>query len=137
MNRKPRVQDVEMNVLYMMSQAMDKLLMDADKRGILRNDVRVVREKKMLYRRLTSCISGAFRAIGEMNDDIEFCAKDDYTKLDLWAEESNELCRLVLLFADKCGKNVDNANAVFKFLRSLDGEGIITEDDLDKFRLKK
>lgn len=137
MSRKPRVQDVEMNVLYMMSQAMDKILMDADRRGLVKPNLELIREKKILFKKLTNCIAGAFRAILDLNNDIEQSAKEDYSELDVWAEESNEMCRLILLFADKCGKNIDNANAVFKFLRGLEGEGVITENDLDRFRLKK
>lgn len=137
MSRNPRVQDVEINTLYMMSQAMDKILMDAERRGLVPPNLEVLREKKIQFRRLTSCVNGAFRAIADLNRDIEMSAIDDYTQLDTWADESNELCRLILLFADKCSKNMDNSNAVFKFLRSLEGEGVVTEDVLDRFRLKK
>ena len=131
------MQDVEINTLYMMSQAMDKILMDAERRGLVPPNLEVLREKKIQFRRLTSCVNGAFRAIADLIRDIEMSAIDDYTQLDTWADESNELCRLILLFADKCSKNMDNSNAVFKFLRSLEGEGVVTEDVLDRFRLKK
>lgn len=134
---KQTVQSAEMNILYSLSQVIDKILMDAERRGLVRPNLELIREKKILFRRVSNCVQGAFRAIEEINKDIEQSASADYRLLDEWAVESNEMCRLLLLYYDKCDKNVDNANAVFKFLRSLEGEGIITESDLDRFRLKK
>lgn len=134
---KQTVQSAEMNILYSLSQVIDKILMDAERRGLVRPNLEIIREKKILFRRVSNCVQGAFRAIEEINKDIEQSASADYRLLDEWAVESNEMCRLLLLYYDKCDKNEDNANAVFKFLRSLEGEGIITESDLDRFRLKK
>lgn len=62
-------------------------------------------------------------------------ASANWKNIPVWQEESNELARLILLYADKSA-DVDNVNKVFKHLRSLPGEGIITEELLDRFRLK-
>lgn len=49
--------------------------------------------------------------------------------------DANEMLRLEMLYYDKCFQNLDNVNAVFKFLRSLEGQGIFTDEDIEQFRM--
>lgn len=50
---------------------------------------------------------------------------------------SLELARLILLYYEKCAFDDDNYSEVFKKLRSLDGDGMFTEEDLERFYIKK
>ena len=131
------VQQVEVNVCYMMSRAIDLMLLDVERR--MRAEGREFRhEKKVIFNRLMESIGVVFRYIAMLNSDIEESAKGNgYKDLDIWAAESNEMCRLLLLYADRCGRYPDDSNSVFKLLRSFEGDGIITEEVLSRFYLKK
>lgn len=50
---------------------------------------------------------------------------------------SLELARLLLLYYEKCAFNDDNHNEVFKMLRSLDGDGMFSEKDIERFYIRK
>lgn len=137
MEEKETIENVEVNICYMMSRAMDRLMLDAERRLVKRNIV-FRQDKKVLFRRLMESIAAVYRYSAKLNEDIELSAKPSgYKDLDVWSEETNEMCRLILLYSDKCGKYPDAANQVFKLLRSFEGEGIITEEALQRFYLKK
>ena len=137
MAEKQSVEQVGVNVLYMMSWAMDRFLLDIELR-LKTKKILFRREKKAQFNKLMDAIRRAYRASEELRADIEVSASpSDYKDLDIWADETNEMCRLILLYADKCGKHPDDSNQVFKLLRSFEGEGIITEDVLKRFYLKK
>ena len=50
--------------------------------------------------------------------------------------DANECCRLLLLYWDKCFNNLDNVNAVFKFLRELPSAEIFDESDIEHYKLR-
>ena len=56
--------------------------------------------------------------------------------MQVWQEEANELARLILLYADRSA-NQDVVDAIFKFIREQPGEGIVDEELLKNFYLKK
>ena len=63
-------------------------------------------------------------------------AEVKWKNIPVWQEESNELARLILLYADRSA-DVDHVEAVFKMLRELPGEGIVDEEMLKRFYLNK
>lgn len=71
----------------------------------------------------------------------ERCMRDKETKkfnaqvYDDAQKDANEVLRLVMLYCEKCFQNFDNVNAVFKHLRSLEGMGIFTDEDIERFRM--
>lgn len=50
---------------------------------------------------------------------------------------SLEMARLLLLYYEKCAFDNDNYAVLFKKLRDLDGDGIFSEVDLERFYIKK
>ena len=67
--------------------------------------------------------------VGDLSNAVEAC--------DNRLLGSLELARLLLLYYEKCAFDDDNQNEVFKKLRSLDGEGMFTEEDIKRFYIKK
>ena len=135
MSEKIDVESVEANPLYMMSQAMDLILKDADrrmraKRGEFRH------EKKYLFNRYAKAVKEACVLSEQLGEDIiTSAATKDFKEFDTWQEESNELARLMLLYADKSSEE-GATEAIFGYLNSFRGAGIITEDVLKRFYLK-
>ena len=135
--KEDKVLQAEINIAYLLSLTLDKMLMDAERRMTAQRIV-FRRDKKQSFNKIIDGIQRTFKACAELNEDIELeSAPSGYTDLDDWNRSANETVRLLLLFSDKCWKSDDNANCVFKYLRSLDGEGVITEEALERFYMKK
>jgi len=126
----------ETNVLYMMSLAMDLILRNNEwlmsrQREFFRRD------KKQLFTRYTKTVRDACYLQDLLTQDIfDADEKNNYKNIQIWQDEANELSRLVLLFADRSAdQNV--VDKIFKFIREQPGEGIVTEEMLESFYLKK
>ena len=134
-DKKITVQSVETNVLYMGVMALDLILRDTERRMKAAGG-EFKYEKKMAFNRFFKAVKEACLMAERLQDDVvDSTAKSSYKDYDVWLGEANELARLILLFADK--STVDhNSDAVFDRLESLDGEGIITDEVLQRFYLQ-
>ncbi len=95
------------------------------------------REKKQLFSRYAKAVRDACYLQDQLTQDIfDVDAKHDYRNVQVWQEESNELARLILLFADRSvDQNV--VDKIFSFIREQPGEGIVDEKLLQSYYLKK
>ncbi len=135
MSGKVTVQSVETNVLYMGVMALDLILQDAERRMRAAGG-EFKYEKKMAFNRFFKAVKEARMMSERLQDDVVASTeKSSYRDYDIWLGEANELARLILLFADKATVE-GNSDAVFDRLDSLQGEGIITDDVLQRFYLR-
>lgn len=139
-----------MNLLYMLTLSFDLILRDIewrmDKRSRAEEGRRCEfkREKKKQFNEYIETIQTAIKNIHkswELNEKLtqdiyDSSAGGGYKSVPIWQRESNELARLVLLYADRSA-NEDAVNAIHSFIRAIPGEGIITEEVLKNFYLKK
>ena len=51
--------------------------------------------------------------------------------------DTNEICRLVMLYVDRTARNKDNFAKVFKTLRQMPSLGIIHDEDIAKYKMKE
>ena len=134
-------EDVETNVLFMMSLSMDLILRDIDRKirveALSRGMVGGFKhEKKMLFTRFTQAVRTACFLAEQLGDDvIASTAKSNYKDLNVWQAESNELARLILLYADKSSEE-GATESIFDFIESFSGAGIVTDEKLDPFYLR-
>ena len=125
----------EINAIYMMSLAMDLILRDADWR-MRKHREAFKHEKKQQFTRFTKAVRDACYLQELLTQDIFDCdEKHDWKNIPVWQEESNELARLVLLFADR-SSDADVVDRIFSFIREQPAEGIVTEKLLESFYLK-
>ena len=128
--------DLLVNTAYMAALSTELLLRELERRFAMQNAV-FVKEKRMKFTRFLENTKRALFFAEELTQDIfDVDAEKNWKNIPVWQEESNELARLILLYADKSA-NVDNVNEVFKLLRSLPGEDIVDEKLLERFYLKK
>lgn len=132
-----QVERVEINVTYVIALALSMLINDIEK-SLLSRRVRYKQDRKRRFNNIISSIKEIKRNL-DIIDYIDFAEdlEGHYDAYQYYQEDAAELARLVLLFADRQGHNPDNANEVFRLLRSQKGEGIIDEDTLKRFYLKK
>lgn len=60
----------------------------------------------------------------------------DVEKFDMSLSDAHELVRLMIWHWEKCFDSQENADKVFKFYEGLDGIGIYSKEDIEKFRIK-
>lgn len=132
-----QVERVEINVTYVIALALSMLINDIEK-SLLSRKVRYKQDRKRRFNNIISSIKEIKRNL-DIIDYIDFAEdlEGHYDAYQYYQEDAAELARLVLLFADRQGHNPDNANEVFRLLRSQKGEGIIDEETLKRFYLKK
>lgn len=132
-----QVERVEINVTYVIALALSMLINDIEK-SLLSRRVRYKQDRKRRFNNIISSIKEIKRNL-DIIDYIDFAEdlEGHYDAYQYYQEDAAELARLVLLFADRQGHNPDNANEVFRLLRSQTGEGIINEETLKRFYLKK
>lgn len=132
-----QVERVEINITYVIALALSMLINDIEK-SLLSRRVRYKQDRKRRFNNIISSIKDIKRNL-DIIDYIDFAEdlEGHYDAYQYYQEDAAELARLVLLFADRQGHNPDNANEVFRLLRSQTGEGIIDEETLKRFYLKK
>ena len=134
--RELDIAGVEINTCYLLTQACDLILRDCARRHD-RLGMPMYRETKQRFGRWAEAVKRACILNEDLAQDIyTHEAKRNYKDVDIWQEQSNELARFVLMIADR-SKYIDFINEIFKHLRSFNGDGIITEDVLKNFYLKK
>ena len=124
------------NAAYLMSLALDLILRESEWKMRLRNEG-YKKEKKQIFSRYTKAVRTACVLQEQLTQDIWDVEENyNYKNVDLWLEQANELARLILMFADR-SVDVDVVDKIFKFIREQPGDGIVDEELLNEFYLKK
>ena len=140
---KTREFDVEgllVNMAYTAAFAAERLLLVLEKYLNARGE-RLRHDKKYNFGMLRKSLRAAKRYYDFAFDDDLIRAvynSGEMTDYDRAHEDANEIARLLLLYADRCGYNQKNYEELFQILRNMpDGLGKITEDVLKDFYMKK
>lgn len=126
---------IEVNSLYILSQAMDLILRDCERR-MDKQKCRFQQKKKQNFTRYMNLVRQACVINEDLNQDIiDHEAKRNYKDYHIWQEQANEMARYILMFADR-SRYIDIVNGVFKYLEDNPGDGFVTEEVLKNFYLK-
>lgn len=131
------VENLEINTLYIMAMAMERLIDDVEKR--LNAKKQTFRfEKKQRFNEIIRDIKNIKR-ISDLMDQIDFAEglAGRYERYQSYQEDAYRLARIILLCADRDTEDPANLYEVQKLLRSQKGAGIITEEVLSRFYLNK
>lgn len=128
------VENFEIHMMYDLARAAEILIYDIDRR-LRQKNMCFHREKKQLFNKITGLVEALMKQYDKLEDDF-VVAGLSAERYDLMRVEANELIRLVLLYADKTARSEDNLNKIFEFIKSLDGEGLVTDEVLNRFYLK-
>lgn len=131
------VENFEINLLYIIIMATERIVDDIDKR-LKAKKSEFHRERKMRFNQIIDSIKNIKR-LNDLIDQEDYAVglKGNYESYQYYQEDAYELARLLLLFGDRHTKDVEVGNKVIKFVRSLESAGIVDEDVLAKYYLKK
>lgn len=128
------------NMAYTAAFAAERMIIVLEHR-LKSKGGKLKQEKKLNFTRLRKSLQAARRYydLAFDNDLIEAANNSGrISDYDHVHEDANEIARLLLLYADKCGYNEHNFEKVFKTLREMDNDiGVITEDVLKDFYMKQ
>ena len=128
-------EDVEINVMYLMSYSLWFLANDAQRRLEARNQTLHHRQKQA-FNNMISALKRVKATHDIMFEDYVTAWGDKVENYDGEQFNANLITRLLLLFYDRVLCNTDRENEVFKLLRSFPEEDI-TEKVLEAFYMKK
>lgn len=132
---------VKENLLYILAEMMRTLANDIEGDvAYLRNlykepQLKVLGDKRrqfMLYADTYTRGKILFDTIfdADMDKSLNWKSKDELRA------DANELLRLDMLFIDRAARDLDNANLIFKYIRSLPSYEIISEKEIARFEFK-
>lgn len=136
-DRRHTVENLEINLVYILSMAIERIMNDIERR-LAEKKTAYKMEKKMRLSNILKAIK-TIKMNSDLIDQIDFGEGlvGNYESYQYYQEDAYELARILLLFSDRHTKDVEMGYKTAKFLRSLEGEGIITEEVLERFYLKK
>lgn len=140
MKEKPNVESILVNMAYASAFAAERMILVLEKHLNSRGE-RLRHDKKYNFGMLRKSLQAAKRYYDFAFDDDLIRAvynSGEITDYDRAHEDANEIARLLLLYADRCGFNQKNYEELFRILRNMpNGLGEITEDVLKDFYMKK
>lgn len=129
--------DVEINLAFSMVNATMLIMRDVKTR-LLNNGGVMRQEVKKDFNDLLKAIDRVLYLEEKFDAAVTRTMGDRVgDEYEMWMEDYNELARLVLLWVEKCDGDEDKKNEVWKTLNAMKGVGIFSQDDIDRFRLKK
>ena len=132
--RQPQVEDIMINTTFVMADAIDILLRNAEKR-MFKNNATLSQKYKMMHNNLLRCLRDTRLALERYN---KFC--DDYLTWqdrDNQRRDSNFICRIMLLIADRtAGGDTLVEKQIEDFITSLQDKGKVSEDIIKEFVLR-
>lgn len=136
-DRRHTVENLEINLVYILSMAIERIMNDIERRLAEKKSAYKM-EKKMRLSNILKAIK-TIKMNSDLIDQIDFGEGlvGNYDSYQYYQEDAYELARILLLFSDRHTNDVEMGYKTAKFLRSLEGAGIVTEDVLERFYLKK
>lgn len=132
--RQPQVEDIMINTTFVMADAIDILLRNAEKR-MYKNNATLSQKYKMMHNNLLRCLRDTRLALERYNN---FC--DEYLTWqdrDNQRRDSNFICRIMLLIADRtAGGDTLVEKQIEDFITSLQDKGKVSEDIIKEFVLR-
>ena len=132
--KNPQVEDIMVNTTFVMADAIDILIRNAEKRLYKRNAV-LTQKCKMMHSNLLRCMRDTRLALERYNkmcdDNLSWQDRDDQRC------DSNYLCRIMMLIADRtAGGDTLVEKQIEDFITSLQDKGKVSEDIIKEFVLR-
>lgn len=122
--------------IFLMAFAQDLMIQDLLRRLKSKGDGLRQRSKFNLNE-MIKALKRASHFADELKEELfEADSEHKWKNIQTWQDEANEVARLVLLWEDR-EPHPEVCNDIFKYIRSTEGDGIVTEEMLKKYYLIK
>ena len=122
--------------IFLMAFAQDLMIQDLIRRlNMSGADLR--QRSKHNLNQFLSCLKKASHYADELKEELfDADAEHKWKNIQTWQDEANEVARLVLLWEDR-EPHPEVCDKIFKFIRETQGDGVVTEEMLKRYYLKK
>lgn len=131
---RPDAVGVEVNMLYLMEGALMLLLKDIERR-LAAQGATFRREKKQRFNQFLGAVRQASTIDDILHEDVCHNARNGH-QYDMWLEDTNEVVRLMLHYAEYCSDFTGAADKVMEYMRTMPRVGILKDEDFKRFELK-
>lgn len=132
--RQPQVEDIMINTTFVMADAIDILLRNAEKR-MYKNNATLSQKYKMMHSNLLRCLRDTRLALERYNkmcdDTLSWQDRDDQRS------DSNYVCRIMMLIADRTAMgDIVAEKKIEDFITSLPENGKVSKEVISEFVLR-
>ena len=132
--KNPQVEDIMVNTTFVMADAIDILIRNAEKRLYKKNAV-LTQKYKMMHNNLLRCLRDTRIALERYNkmcdDNLSWQDRDDQRC------DSNYVCRIMMLIADRTAMgDMVAEKKIEDFITSLPGNGKVSKEVISEFVLR-
>ena len=132
--RQPQIEDIMINTTFVMADAIDILLRNAEKR-MYKNNATLSQKYKMMHNNLLRCLRDTRLALERYNkmcdDTLSWQDRDDQRS------DSNYVCRIMMLIADRTAMGDAVAEKKIEdFISSLPENGKVSKEVISEFVLR-
>ena len=132
--KNPQVEDIMVNTTFVMADAIDILIRNAEKRLYKKNAV-LTQKYKMMHSNLLRCMRDTRLALERYNkmcdDTLSWQDRDDQRS------DSNYVCRIMMLIADRTAMgNMVAEKKIEDFISSLPENGKVSKEVISEFVLR-
>ena len=132
--RQPQVEDIMINTTFVMADAIDILLRNAEKRMYKKNAT-LSQKYKMMHSNLLRCLRdtriASAKANKMCNHPLSWRARDDQRS------DSNYVCRIMMLIADRTAMgDMVAEKKIEDFISSLPENGKVSKEVISEFVLR-
>lgn len=122
--------------IFLMAFAQDLMIQDLQRRMKAKGEG--LRQRSRLnLKQMLSHIKAASHYADELKEELfDADAEHKWKNIQTWQDEANEVARLVLLWEDR-EPHPEVCDDIFKFIRSTQGDGVVTEEMLKNYYLIK
>ena len=132
--KNPQVEDIMVNTTFVMADAIDILIRNAEKRLYKKNAV-LTQKYKMMHNNLLRCLRDTRIALERYNkmcdDNLSWQDRDDQRC------DSNYVCRIMMLIADRTAMgDMVAEKKIEDFISSLPENGKVSKEVISEFVLR-
>lgn len=122
--------------IYLIALAADLMLADLQQRLASHNEGLRQRSKQNLNNMIRHMKMASHYGSELMQEVIDADEENKWKNIQTWQDEANEMARLILLYEDR-EQFPDTCQAIQKFIRSTRGDGVVDEEMLSRYYLRK
>lgn len=131
--------DIRVNLMHLTARALDILVTDTVN-TLTAGQYEWQKESKQAFNRYIKCVKDSCYWFQKaIEEEVEYAVDksgEGWDLYDSYLEDANEIVRLLMLYMDR-SHELANRDKVFRFLREIPEQGLFTEQEIDKFRMKK
>lgn len=131
--KKAEVEDIIINTTFIMADAIDILIREAEYR-MEKKHTQLTQKYKQMHSNLMKRVADVRIALEKYNQMSD--SGLSWRDRDSQREDANYICRIMMLIADRTAYDESVEKEIEDFIKSIKGKGFVDDDTINLFHLK-